>query len=43
MYGWPNHKWHKDALLKSSCTIEEIMTKPLEDGETSNLGEFINN
>lgn len=41
--GWIGHKWHKDNLLKSSCTIEEIMTKPLEDGETSNLGEFINN
>lgn len=41
--GWIGHKWHKDNLLKSSCTIEEIMPKPLEDGETSNLGEFINN
>lgn len=40
--GWKTHKWHT-GLLKSSCTIEEIMPKPLENNETHNLNNFVNN
>lgn len=40
---WKTDKYEKQGYLSSSCTIEEIMTGPLDEGETSNLGDFVNN